>query len=183
MATDEERRSPFGSSLAVTTTPTLVRLVAQVQQEYVVSYGGVDEAAVGSSEFVPPLGRFVLGVLFADQVAMGGWRHIGGGAEHSVEIRRMYVVPALRACVLSRRMLAELERSAADAGAPRVVLITGDRTVARGATLRRHIVTVSARLAMPQRRRMLHLPAHWPWATQWTALWNSVFATGPPAPA
>jgi hypothetical protein len=55
--------------------------------------------------------------------------------------------------------------------------------VARGATLRRHIVTVPARLAMPQRRRVLHLPAHWPWATQWTALWNTVFATGPPVPA
>ncbi len=38
-------------------------------------------------------------------------------------------------------------------------------SVARGATLRRHIVAVPARLARPQRRGMLHLPAHWPWAT------------------
>jgi hypothetical protein len=63
--------------------------------------------------------------------------------------------------------------------------LTSDRhAVARGATLRRHIVTVPARLARPQRRRVLHLPEHWPWAQQWTTLWNAVFAaTGPPIPA
>jgi len=57
--------------------------------------------------------------------------------------------------------------------------------VARGATLRRQLVTVPARLARPQRRPVLHLPQHWPWARRWTALWNNVFATstGPPAPA
>jgi hypothetical protein len=53
---------------------------------------------------------------------------------------------------------------------------------ARGATLRRHIVTVPARLARPQRRTVLHLPEHWPWATHWNTLWHNVFrpATGPP---
>jgi hypothetical protein len=57
--------------------------------------------------------------------------------------------------------------------------------VARGATLRRHLVTVPARLARPQRRPVLHLPAHWPWAEQWTALWTKVFdpTTGPPITA
>jgi hypothetical protein len=38
---------------------------------------------------------------------------------------------------------------------------------ARGATLRRHLVAVPARLARPQRRPVLHLPVHWPWAQQW----------------
>jgi len=57
--------------------------------------------------------------------------------------------------------------------------------VARGATLRRQIVTVPARIARPQRRPTLHLPEHWPWAQQWTAFWRNVFApaTGPPATA
>ena len=55
--------------------------------------------------------------------------------------------------------------------------------VARGATLRRDLITVPARLTRPQRRRVLHLPAHWPWAEPWTALWNAVFATGPPGTA
>ncbi|MGH9249467.1 MAG: IS1380 family transposase [Acidimicrobiales bacterium] len=64
--------------------------------------------------------------------------------------------------------------------------LASDRhALARGATLRRQIVTVPARLARPQRRPVLHLPAHWPWAEQWTALWHKVFcpATGPPIPA
>ena len=54
--------------------------------------------------------------------------------------------------------------------------LASDRhAVARGATLRREIVTVPARLARPQRRRVLHLPAHWPWAQPWQALWTRVF--------
>ena len=58
-------------------------------------------------------------------------------------------------------------------------VIGGAHAVARGATLRRQIVTVPARLARPARRRVLHLPAHWPWADQWSTLWNA--GTGPPA--
>jgi hypothetical protein len=64
-------------------------------------------------------------------------------------------------------------------------LTGGKHALARGATLRRQIVTIPARLARPQRRHLLHLPAHWPWAEQWTALWHNVFApaTGPPLTA
>lgn len=47
--------------------------------------------------------------------------------------------------------------------------------VARGATLRRVIVNVPARLARPQRRPKLHLPTHWPHATGWNTLWRTVF--------
>ena len=64
--------------------------------------------------------------------------------------------------------------------------LASDRhAIARGATLRRQIVTVPARQARPQRRRVLHLPAHWPWAQPWTALWIRVFGhtTGPPIAA
>jgi hypothetical protein len=54
--------------------------------------------------------------------------------------------------------------------------------VARGATLRRRIVHVPARLARPQRRPVLHLPAHWPWADKWQVIWTGVFgqAQAPP---
>jgi hypothetical protein len=56
---------------------------------------------------------------------------------------------------------------------------------ARGATLRRQIVHVPARLARPQRRPVLHLPEHWPWAQRWLAIWTGVFeqAQAPPAAA
>jgi hypothetical protein len=49
--------------------------------------------------------------------------------------------------------------------------------VARGATLRTHLINIPARLARPQRRPTLHLPAHWPRADAWLTLWQAVFAT------
>jgi hypothetical protein len=48
--------------------------------------------------------------------------------------------------------------------------------VARGATLRRHLVNVPARFTRPQGRPTLHLPAHWPRAAAWNKLWDNVFA-------
>jgi hypothetical protein len=52
---------------------------------------------------------------------------------------------------------------------------TARYAVARGATLRTHLVNIPARLARPQRRPVLHLPAHWPRATAWLRLWRTVF--------
>jgi Transposase DDE domain group 1 len=49
--------------------------------------------------------------------------------------------------------------------------------VARGATLRDHLVKIPARLARPQRRPILHLPKHWPRADAWFTLWKAVFTT------
>jgi hypothetical protein len=63
------------------------------------------------------------------------------------------------------------------------VLAGGAHAVARGATLRRRIVTIPARLARPQRRPVLHLPSHWPWAQHWLALWRNTIGYSPPLPA
>jgi len=52
-------------------------------------------------------------------------------------------------------------------------LIGGQHAAARGATLRRKIVNIPARLARPQRKPILHLPSHWPWADAWLALWHN----------
>jgi Transposase DDE domain group 1 len=54
---------------------------------------------------------------------------------------------------------------------------TTRHAVARGATLRTHLINVPARLARPQRRSVLHLPAHWPRADAWRTLWTAVFTT------
>jgi hypothetical protein len=54
---------------------------------------------------------------------------------------------------------------------------------ARWATIRTRIIAVPARIASTGRRLVLHLPTHWPWATQWTTLHDLATATGPPAPA
>jgi hypothetical protein len=47
---------------------------------------------------------------------------------------------------------------------------------ARKATLRRKLVAIPARLARPQRKPVLHLPAHWPWAHAWGQLWHATTA-------
>lgn len=52
---------------------------------------------------------------------------------------------------------------------------------ARAATIRTAIVAVPARVARTGRRLVMHLPARWPWAPAWAALWDR--ATSPPAPA
>jgi hypothetical protein len=58
----------------------------------------------------------------------------------------------------------------------------GDHAVARGATLRRDLVTVPARFAAPARKPTLHLPAHWPWQTGWKTLWDTITGYSPATP-
>ena len=59
--------------------------------------------------------------------------------------------------------------------------------VARGATLRRRLITVPARLARPARTPVLHLPSRWPWAPAWLRLWDQTIGHSiehsPPAAA
>jgi hypothetical protein len=54
---------------------------------------------------------------------------------------------------------------------------TARYTVARGATLRTHLINIPARIARPQRRSLLHLPTHWPHARAWLNLWQAAFIT------
>jgi len=102
--------------------PEVVRMVAEVQAEYVRLYGGPDEAAVQPEEFAAPLGLFLVGTLDGDPVATGGWRKL---EDDRAEIKRMYVARRARRRGLSRLVLAELERTAALAGVTRLVLNTG----------------------------------------------------------
>jgi Transposase DDE domain group 1 len=56
-------------------------------------------------------------------------------------------------------------------------------TAARGATLRRQLISVPARLARPARAPVLHLPSRWPWAPAWLRLWDQAIGHSPPAAA
>jgi hypothetical protein len=63
-------------------------------------------------------------------------------------------------------------------------VLAGDHhSRARGSTLRRQLVNIPARLARPQRRPMLHLPTHWPWAEHWLTLWHNTISHSPPRSA
>ena len=54
---------------------------------------------------------------------------------------------------------------------------TARYAVARGATLRTHLINTPARLARPQHQPVLHLPTHWPRAQAWLNLWTAVFTS------
>lgn len=63
----------------------------------------------------------------------------------------------------------------------RAAAVAAAMRTARWATVRTLIINVPARLARTGRRLVLHLPAAWPWAPAWQALWDR--ATSPPAAA
>jgi len=113
--------------------PDAELLIAEVQAEYVVRYGGTDDSPVQPAEFGPPDGLFAVGYREQLPVVMGGWRlHASddpqtGWASPAAEIKRMYVVAAARGAGFARQMLAFLERTAADRGARWVLLETGGK--------------------------------------------------------
>lgn len=117
------RRTPFED-------PLVQRLVEEVQQEFVVRYGGPDRTPIEAAHFTPPRGAFFLAVSGAGEpVGMGGWRFrpdvAALGRSRAAEVKRMYVVPAARGQGWARSLLAELEGSAREAGAGVLVLETG----------------------------------------------------------
>ncbi len=126
------RDLPPGISVVPYTHADVDRLVADLQREYVVRYGGVDTTPIHPLELMPPDGLFLLAYDGDQPVAMGGWRvHVEARSgrvpgERAAEIKRMYVVDAARGRGFARRVLAALERTAAAAGCDLMVLETGD---------------------------------------------------------
>ena len=109
--------------------PVVVALVAKLQHEFVVRYGGPDETVVEPGDFEAPRGAFFVGFDDGLPVTMGGWRfrpdvqRLGGSV--SAEVKRMYVVPPAQRRGFARAVLSHLEATAAAAGADTMVLETG----------------------------------------------------------
>jgi GNAT superfamily N-acetyltransferase len=115
------------------TDPVAQALIAELQHEFVVRYGGPDETPLDPTMFDAPSGAFFVGWSLEDgvsePVATGAWRRrpdvsaLGGTV--AAEIKRMYVVPRAQRRGLARIMLAHLEATASNAGADLMVLETG----------------------------------------------------------
>jgi GNAT superfamily N-acetyltransferase len=108
--------------------PDVTALVARVQEEYVERYGGPDETPVDPTMFDPPDGLFLVAYLDGVPVGTGAWRRspvVALGGSLGAEIKRMYVVPEHRGSGLARRILAELENTAAATGFDLIILETG----------------------------------------------------------
>src|SRR5690349_20091539 len=95
-------------------------LVAEVQQEYVVRYGGVGDGPLDPAAFEPPRGRFFVVTRDDRPVAMGGWRPGPAlddlGATRVAEVKRMFVATDAPRTGLARLVLRTLEDSAREAG-------------------------------------------------------------------
>jgi ribosomal protein S18 acetylase RimI-like enzyme len=113
------------------THPDAALLVEEVQEEYVVRYGGRDETPIDPTYFEEPAGAFFVGYLDGRPVATGAWHRRSDvevdGTSLTAEVKRMYVAPAARGRRLARAMLAHLEETARAAGAEVMVLETGQR--------------------------------------------------------
>lgn len=110
------------------THPDAQALIAAVQAEYVVRYGGQDESPIDAADFEDPLGQFFVAYLDGTPVATGAWRRSSVkalGAQVTAEVKRMYVVPAAQRRGVARRMLRHLEVTAAAEGIEAIVLETG----------------------------------------------------------
>ena len=113
----EFKAEPYGG-------PAARALVAAIQAEYTVRYGGEDATPVDASEFAPPDGLFLIAYDDGVPVGCGGWRRHSADA---AELKRMFVMLSARGRGVARALLAELEATAAAAGFTRIVLETGDR--------------------------------------------------------
>ena len=102
--------------------PVAHALVEEVQEEYVVRYGGRDAAPVDPAEFEPPTGLFLVAEIDGVPAGCGAWRVHAAGV---VEIKRVYVAPAFRRRGLASVIMTALESTAARAGHRSVVLNTG----------------------------------------------------------
>ena len=107
--------------------PDAVRLVAEVQEEYVGRYGSGDASEIAEDHFELPSGLFAVGYLEGEAVATGAWRALTDLEPGDAEIKRMYVRGEARGRGLAREMLRFLERTAREQGRTRMVLETGDR--------------------------------------------------------
>jgi GNAT superfamily N-acetyltransferase len=114
--------------------PDAAKLIAQVQEYYRELYGSPDDSPFEPADFLPPTGLFLLGHVDGSPVATGAWRAHSpdepGYVDGDVELKRMYVVPAMQGRGYARAILAELERTARAAGHRRMVLLTGSPQVA-----------------------------------------------------
>ena len=105
--------------------PVASGLIAEVQQEYVLRYGGPDETPVDAGEFAAGRG----GAFFAASAdgipvgCVGLRRHDATVAE----IKRMYVRTAHRRTGVGRVLLRAAEDRARALGYTRVLLETGER--------------------------------------------------------
>ena len=104
--------------------PAVQRLITEAMAELSRRYGGSgDDTPVAPTDFVPPLGAFLVAYAGDELVGCAGWRAHGTDAE----LKRMFTTPAARGRGVARKVLTAIEESARERGCKRVILETGDK--------------------------------------------------------
>ncbi len=98
------------------------QLIEELQEEYVLRYGGRDETPVDPDDFAPPLGSFLLVYRDGEVVGCAGMRR---RSESDVEVKRMFVRRPFRGRGYSRDLLALVEEEARTLGFSRALMETG----------------------------------------------------------
>lgn len=125
--------------------PAAIALITALNEELSATYPepGATHFRLDPSEVGPGVGAFVVAEWRGEPVACGAVRCLtdpGLAAElgaHVGEVKRMYVVPAMRGRGIARRLLDRLEHEARALGLDRLVLETGTRQHAAIALYRR----------------------------------------------
>jgi GNAT superfamily N-acetyltransferase len=109
--------------------PEVACLLRAFHQEQVSRYGSADPAELQAGQYTAPHGLFAIAYHGAHPVGCGGYRWFDRAAG-TVELRKLYIIPAWRGRGAGRGLLAWLERQAVAAGATRAILETGVRNSA-----------------------------------------------------
>lgn len=109
--------------------PDAARLLRAFHGEQLRRYGFADPVEVACGEYTAPGGVFAVVYCSAVPAGCGGYRWFDQ-ATRTVEIKRIYIVPASRGLGAGRALLSWLERHAVAAGARRAILETGVRNTA-----------------------------------------------------
>ncbi|MBD0670683.1 GNAT family N-acetyltransferase [Streptomyces sp. CBMA156] len=107
--------------------PLVEPLLRELTHEYVTRYGPEahqEMTRYPGEAFAEPHGVLLLLLEGGEPVAGGAYKRYD---EHTAEVKRMWTHSAHRRRGLARRVLAELERTAATAGYTRIHLTTGPR--------------------------------------------------------
>lgn len=106
--------------------PDALAFLRALHREQVSRYGFADPPELDASQYTPPTGMFVIVHQDAIAVGCGGYRSFDP-ATRTVEIKRIYNVPASRGLGTGRALLSWLEGHAIAAGAQRAILESGVR--------------------------------------------------------
>ena len=109
--------------------PDASRLLRAFHAEQVDRYGFADPVDLDPADYTPPQGVFAVVYSERRPVGCGGYRWFGRSRK-TVEIKKVYLIPAVRGYGAGRALLSWLEGHAVVAGARRAILETGVRNTA-----------------------------------------------------